>query len=276
MRVEVVTEAAPGRAANEDHAFHSGDLVGVLDGVTVPAGVDSGCVHGPAWYVRQLAGHLERTATGSRSLVDGLAAAIESVRVDHGGVCDPDHPNTPAASLALARVIGDRLEYLLLCDAYLVLDVGDRVEVVTDERFAVAVAGIRRAALTGAVIGSAEQQEQVRWAALQRQRLTNHAGGYWIAAADPAAAYEAVTGSVPLTGAVRVRRAALLTDGASCAVDRYRLYDWRGLLDLVTDHGPARLIRDVRALEAADATGQARPRYKRHDDASVVLCRFGA
>lgn len=33
------------------------------------------------------------------------------------------------------------------CDAYLVLDVGDRVEIVTDERFAVVVAG--RLALTG-------------------------------------------------------------------------------------------------------------------------------
>lgn len=274
MWVQLVSEASPDRVVNEDHAFLAGDLVGVLDGVSVPAGVESGCVHGPAWYARRLAGHLARTVAGAGSLVDGLAAAIKAVRGDHGGVCDLGHPNTPAASVALGRVVGDRFEYLVLCDATLVLDFGNRVDVVTDDRFAAAVAGIRRAALTGAAIGSVEQQDAVRQAALRRQRLTNRPGGYWIAAATPAAAYEAVTGWVPLSGPGRVRRAVLLTDGASCAVDRYGLYDWRGLLDLVCDHGPGRLIGEVRAAESADAAGQMVRRYKRHDDASVVLCQF--
>lgn len=276
MRVTLASEPAPGRPANEDHAFRAGDLVGVLDGVTNPPGMESGCVHGPAWYVRRLADHLARTAADPAApLTDGLAAAIEATREDHGGGCDLGHPNTPAATVALLRVDGDRAEYLVLSDALAVLEVGDRVQVVTDERYTAAVADIRQLVMAGAPpIGSAEHEQRVRQTVTMRQERTNRPGGYWIAAAAPAAAYEAVTSSVPLTGPGRLRRAALLTDGASCAVDSYGLLGWPGLLDLLDRQGPAELIRRVREFELADGTGAARPRYKRHDDATAAFCRF--
>lgn len=276
MRVTLASEPAPGRPANEDHAFRAGGLVGVLDGVTIPPGVESGCVHGPAWYVHRLAEHLARTAVDPAvPLTDGLAAAIEATRVDHGGGCDLGHPNTPAATVALLRVDGNRAEYLVLCDALAVLEVGDRVQVVTDERYAAAVADIRQLAMAGAApIGSPEHDARVRQTVVLRQERTNRPGGYWIAAATPAAAYEAITGTVPLTGPDQLRRAALLTDGASCAVDSYGLLDWPGLLDVLEQQGPAELIRRVREFERADGTGAARPRYKRHDDATAAFCDF--
>jgi hypothetical protein len=98
--------------------------------------------------------------------------------------------------------------------------------------------------------------------------------GYWIAAADPSAAHHAITGSVPQSGGQPIRRAALLTDGAADAVERYHLLDWRGLLDLADAQGPEEIIRQVRAAERCDAAGQQRPRYKRHDDATIALCTF--
>jgi hypothetical protein len=160
----------------------------------------------------------------------------------------------------------------VLCDALLLLDSGDEVQVVTDERFGAAVAGIRREVLTGAVaFNTVEQDSRMKRAALLRQEHTNRPGGYWIAAATPAAAHESVTGTAPLTGPGRLHRAAVLTDGASAAVDRYGLLGWRGLLDLLSTAGPAELIRRVREVENADRTGAEQPRYKRHDDATVPL-----
>jgi hypothetical protein len=52
MEVRLARVAAPDRA-NEDYALAVGDLVAVFDGVTLREGIDSGCVHGPAWYVRR-------------------------------------------------------------------------------------------------------------------------------------------------------------------------------------------------------------------------------
>jgi hypothetical protein len=277
MTVRLASEQAPDRPVNEDAAFAAGGLVGVLDGVSVPDGVDTGCRHGPAWYVRHLSNHLvsihqEDPAQPLNAL---LADAIRAVGADHYGQCDLDHPGTPASTVCLLKNQDTHVEYLVLCDSPLVLDRAGEVDVVTDDRFDTAIAPLRHDALTGeSALDSAEHLARVRRIIGERQQLTNQRDGYWIAAANPAAAYEAVTGTAPLHGPDRLRRAALLTDGASAAVDQYELLDWRGLLDVLTDHGPHELIRRVREAETADRDGHARPRYKRHDDASAALCQF--
>jgi hypothetical protein len=262
---------------NEDFAIAVPGLAGVFDGASLPVGLDSGCMHGPAWYVRQLAARLTAAYVRAREapLTQHLAEAIEQVRRDHDGRCDLDHPGTPASTVCLLKEVGDRLEYLVLCDSPLVVDRGGDVQVVTDDRFTRAVADVRATVLTGqAAIGSDEHAERVRYAVMQRRAMTNQANGYWIAAANPEAAYQAITGTLPLTGPDRVRRAALLTDGAACAVEQYQLFDWHGLLAVLTERGPQELISRVRAVERVDSDGRQRPRYKRHDDATAVLCLF--
>ncbi|MEN3613839.1 hypothetical protein AAH979_30345 [Plantactinospora sp. ZYX-F-223] len=275
MRVRSASAAAPGRLENEDHVFRYGELVGVLDGATVPDGFDTGCVHGPAWYVRRLAARLGLAAADrpAAALTGNLAAAILAVRADHGGACDLDHPGTPSATVCLLRNGGDSVDYLVLCDSPLVLDLGERVQVVSDERLRAAMADLRQKATTVARVGG-EVDPATRFrraVALQREQM-NQTHGYWVAAANPDAAYHAVAGSLPLHGPGRIRRAALLTDGASVAVEQFGLFDWRGLLDLLSEAGPGELIRRVRLVEAGD--GQRRSGFKRHDDATAVLCEF--
>ncbi len=267
MHVTLASEAAPGRLANEDGALHIGGLVGVFDGVTAPPDIPSGCIHGPAWYVKRLTAQLGSVAraTPNDGLSNLLAEAITRVRGDHQGHCDLDNPATPAAAICLARADDDRLEYLILADCTLVVDHGSQTPtVLTDERFGNAVTEIRRAALAdGGISRPAGTPTPGKYA------LINKPCGYWIAAANPQAAYHAVTGQ--FSG---VRRAALLTDGLSCAVDRYHLMTWGGLLDLLTESGPRALIRRVRQAENADPSGNEFPRYKRHDDATAALCLF--
>jgi len=280
MQVWSASSAAPGRQMNEDHAFQFGPLVGVLDGATVPEGFETGCVHGPAWYVRRLAARLavaeaERPAAG---LTGNLAAAILAVRADHGGRCDLDHPGTPSATVCLLRHSGDQVEYLVLCDSTLVVDCGE-VRVISDHRLARAVADVRTTARTTTSGGGrVDPATSFRRAVALQRRQMNQTHGYWVAAADPDAAFHAVTGSLPLDGPYRVRRAALLTDGAARAVDPFALCNWAGLLDLLTEQGPQELIRRIRSAEYADdtpiTTGQL-PRFKRHDDATATLCVFG-
>ena len=271
MRVRISSEPAPGRPVNEDAALHIGSLVGVFDGVTAPRDVDGGCVHDPAWYVQRLVDRVAEVHDEEPNgpLPDLLAEAIQRVRADHDGRCDLDNPATPAATVCLIRPGADQLDYLLLADCTLVVERGDTVATVTDERFAAVIARLRHEAL--AVHGVEIPASQPIAA---KYRFTNRANGYWVAAADPRAARHAVTGRFDLHGPDRVRRAALLTDGASCAVDTFALMDWRQLLDLLSGDGPDQLIRRVRRAENADPTGTEHPRHKRHDDATVALCLF--
>jgi hypothetical protein len=273
MQVDLASTAGQPDHPNEDCAFAIGNLVGVLDGVTEPAGAEEGCHHGPAWYVRHLAARIVEAYTDDEAtpLTRLLAAAIAAVRDDHGPTCDLDRPDTPAATVSLLKASGPQVEYLVLCDAFLVLDLGDRADLIADDRFDRLMTEIRTTVLAPGAVGTVEQATRARRVTRAKYQYTNQPGGYWIAAADPHAAIEAVTGAVPTRG---VRRAALLTDGASAAVDQFALFDWPGMLDVLTEEGSASLIRRVRMAERADPNGEMSPRYKRHDDASVVFCRF--
>ncbi len=277
MEIRLASEASPDAAVNEDHAVAVPGFVAVLDGVTLPAGLETGCAHGPAWYVRRLGAHLvnAHALNPDASLPDILAAAITSVRGDHGSVCDLDHPGTPQSTVCLLRAGQDMADYLVLCDSPIVLDHDGHVEVITDLRLQETSQKLREAALAGAnTFGSDDRATRLRQLVTSQREHVNRPGGYWIAAANTDAAYNAVTGALPVHGPSRLRRAALLTDGASSAVDTFGLFDWPQLLDMLEQLGPAQLISFVRSVERADADGQARPRHKRHDDATAAYCRF--
>lgn len=265
MKVLAASQAAPGRAVNEDHVFIVGGLVGVLDGVTQPAGVDSGCVHGSGWYVQRLAYHLTALylADHDQPLTKLLYDGINSVNEDHQDTCDLAQPNTPASTVCLLREDTDSVDYLVLCDTTLVVERAGSIEVITDDRFRDTITRLHLDAPPPATALSDNRgYTPAKW------NHINRAGGYWIAAATPEAANHSLTGTITHP----IRRAALLTDGASCAVDSLALMGWRALLDLVQNAGPDQLIQKIRQAEIS-LSAQTRG-TKAHDDATVALCLF--
>lgn len=87
------------------------------------------------------------------------------------------------------------------------------------------------------------------------------------ASATADAALWASTGTFPRQG---LRGIALLSDGATRITDRYGLLTWPAVLGVVRDHGPAELIRQVRAAEDSDPDCARWPRKKARDDATIV------
>jgi hypothetical protein len=87
------------------------------------------------------------------------------------------------------------------------------------------------------------------------------------ASASPDAAGHAYTATIPVTG---LRGIALLSDGATRITERYNQLSWAALLDAVRDHGPAHLIRQVRAAEDSDPGCTRWPRGKARDDATII------
>jgi hypothetical protein len=97
------------------------------------------------------------------------------------------------------------------------------------------------------------------------RRLRNQPGGFWVASAEPKAAYEALRGT---TDRAEIELVAVLSDGAARYVERYG-HTWDDLLNLLTTDGPRELVERVWAYDEA-----AHPdsfRGKRYDDASAVL-----
>jgi hypothetical protein len=194
-----------------------------------------------------------------------LAEAIRQVAGLHPD-CDLAHPGTPSATMVLLRVRDEGADYLALADAVLLLDTADGLQVVSDERVN-QLAGKEREAANRVPAGSALKLRRRAQLTRALRRARNRPGGYWVAAADPEAARQAVTGMVPGRS---LRRAVLLSDGASRLVDPFGLATWEELVELLAESGPDELLRQVRAAEAVDPEGRQWPRTKRSDDATAV------
>jgi hypothetical protein len=216
---------------------------------------------------------------GSRrdlTLTECLAEAISRTAEAHVSTCDLSHRRTPQATVVAARWDEDHVEHLVLSDSVLLLERADGgVTTLADTRlneFPPHVRALRarvRALPEGTPERAAAREEFVR--SVEALRNAPDGTGFYTAAADPAVASLAVTGTVPRQ---EVRALLALTDGAARWTEVFELGDRAQLLALVRKEGTAALLARVREAELADPDGEAHPRGKRHDDASAVLAAF--
>ena len=268
MRVLLASEPGVAGRPNEDFAAAVPGAVVLLDGAGYEPESGIGCVHGIAWYARNLGGLLAAGACDDRvPLAELLTQGIERVSQMHVGTCDLGHPATPGATVIIARQSGDTLEYLVLCDSVLVLQArAGEPRAITDTQLDETMARFRPA--TSLQPGTAEHDAAWRAYTRELEDARNQPGGYWLAAADPAAAGHALTGSQPLASLSAV---ALLSDGASRLADRFHLATWVDVCDILCRDGPSGLIEHVRTAESSDPRGERWPRGKIHDDATAVF-----
>jgi hypothetical protein len=271
MHAEMATAAGRVGQPNEDWVGATPTAVVVLDGLTAPRDLDSGCNHGVPWYVTSLGSALlARLMDCTVSLESCLASAIEEVAALHDSTCDLASPGTPQSTVAVVRARDSELEWLVLADSVIILDLGGEVRVISDDRVEKAAQAERAEALRSHV-GSTEHEQDVSRLVQTQRSLRNKPGGYWVAAADPAAASESLTGAAHLS---KVRRAAVLSDGAARLVE-FGLAGWEQTLTTLAENGPQTLIEEVRRVEATDLRGERWPRYKASDDATAIYVRFG-
>ncbi|MDP9684051.1 protein phosphatase 2C domain-containing protein [Streptomyces griseoviridis] len=257
MRTDLVSEPGMSGLPNEDFASVAlpasgrGGTVVLLDGVTPPREAP-GCTHPVPWFTARLGGALTRLTVSLPDvpLADALSRAIADTAEAHAETCDLSHPRTPQATVVLARWSPESVEYLVLSDSALLVEAPDgAVTALLDDR----LARLPRSALATEALVDAT--------------LRNKEGGFFTAAADPAVAARAVTGTLP-RGAVRAL--AALTDGAARWVEKFGEGDWTDLLGVLRKEGAQNLVDRVRRLERDDTERAYLGRSKTHDDATVV------
>jgi len=157
----------------------------------------------------------------------------------------------PSATVVVLKLREHSVDYLVLADSVLVLDLPNELRVVSDDREA-KVGRRFRAQMDSIPNGTPEHEEAHREYVENRRAHRNRSGGFWVASADPLAAEQALTGSVPRT---QVHAAAVLSDGASRLVDRFGLATWEEALKTLDTHGPCEVLRQVRDAETNDLSG---------------------
>jgi Protein phosphatase 2C len=268
LRLQLATVLGRADWDNEDFAAATPGLLVLLDGAGTPSGLDTGCVHSVAWYARTLGGLFLAEATDrTRSLSDALAAAITTTNARHAGTCDLGNSGTPSATVVAVRLAGESLDYLVLCDSVLIVERAMQAPlVITDDRLERLRDGLDSPEVF-ALLGTDEHAVAVLSEVEKFARLRNRPGGFWVASTNPAAARQALTGSIPLADVTAV---TLLSDGATRLVDRFGLLGWADVLAILREDGPDELLRRTRKAEARDPHGRRWPRGKASDDATVV------
>jgi hypothetical protein len=267
----VAMATSPGHVGhpNEDFVGAAPGAVVLLDGAGI-TGTEEICRHGVAWYAHTLGAILLATLTRARGidLVAALAESIEHVAAQHRHTCAIADPSSPQSTVAVVRFAEDRADYLLLADAFAVLERSNAGPLVMTDPREVTVRRECMGPLNGLPAGTPEY-ERAQLSVIDALRARrNQSGGYWIAKDDPHAASEAVTGSVPLQG---LKGAALLSNGASRIVAPYRLAEWPAVLTLLR-MDVDRVLQLIRDAETeATATGSL-PGFKFSDDATVAYC----
>ena len=229
-------------------------------------------LRGGGWYASVLAGQLAARLTGypSMDLADLLAAAIRAVARDH----DLAPGESPSSTVALVRWDDKAVEGLVLADSPVVAATTGGVRVLADDRIVRLPRpgpGYRDRLRAGAGYGE-DHVTALTTAAASFGRLRNTAGGFWVAEADPDAAYEARRASWPRAA---VDKVLLASDGVACGVDDYRIFpDWAAVFDLAAARGADAVLDAVRAAEESDPDGTRWPRPKRHDDQALAVVDF--
>jgi hypothetical protein len=272
LRVSFATEAGSAMTPNEDAVAATPNAVVVVDGVTAPAGLDTGCIHGTPWYASTLAA--ETIAVLSHEPAAGLkwvlAQALSAVAASHSGTCDLSAPGTPSGTVAIARETDTGFDYLVLSDATVAIRKADGVQVINDNRIDDLFGDLRQA-VQAAPVDSVERELRLVELVTTQRKLRNVEGGYWLAGAIPEAAEYALVGTVPLA---EVCVAAAMSDGASRLVDLFASQDWTAALEQLEERGPADWIRRTRRIEDSDIGATRWPRYKKSDDATIACIQF--
>ncbi len=243
---------------NEDALAVGDGVVVVVDGAGIPAELRTGCRHSVEWFARSFAQTFHALLVArSNSMVDALAESITRVRDSHASSCDLA-AGSPSATVAAWRTTGGRLEYLVLCDASLVLvDRRDHSVEVTDRR-------LQR------VLDAAADQDTGDIRAAQRQAVEAHRNrpdGFWCVHHDPVAAEHALHGEVAIEDLSGV---IACSDGGARAydllgthtLDQFARESLSGALQTMADS-----IRsaETQRAELLDARG-----LKVHDDLTIA------
>lgn len=263
--VDAATIQGDGQA-NQDRYVVGDYYAAVLDGASAwpPQRAD----RDGGWYAEQL-GHAIEAAIGSQeSLRHVLAEAIQVVADAHG--LEPG--SSPSSTVALARWNGAHVECLLLGDSTIVVEHGPgEVEVMTDDVLGNVAPEIRASYRERLAAGrgyDAEHQRLLHDLQEEQRHVRNTHNGYWIAEADPEAAYNAHLRHYRPSEASTL---LLMSDGAAAIVQPWAIAPWNAIPSMARHDSCAAILSKVVDAENGDPNGEAVTRSKRHDDKTAVL-----
>lgn len=263
-RIAELPGTSPG--PGEDRVRISSNAVVVLDGAS---GTDRGVSVNT--YVDCLADHLiealENDAAAPLTEVVSKSIGLTASALDLTPGC------APSSTVSIVRHRENMVDVLLLGDSPVYVAHHERIGRISDDRLARLDLPSRARLLQRLAAGHGyddENHEIARRMPGEKAPYMNRPGGYWIAEADAEAGTHAIIYSYP---AGQVLWCVMLTDG----VDEPASHLGIGAEDLAMkdEDGLRETLDQIHHWEHdTDPDAQRLPRFKQHDDKTVVVVRF--
>jgi hypothetical protein len=270
--VEAISLAGDRAKQNDDACGFAGARAWVLDGATdLAAAPLTGSASDASWIAHTANAFLHSTTGVLRERVRETSAHAAAAFARCVGAAPFERWRSPIASLLMIEAAGDQVRGL---------DLGDSRIFARDASGDVFIAGGPEDAADNERALAAAQTDADRpllqrsdtLALLRRMRAElNQPGSRWTFCLDPACADHARAFEWTLS---RPADILLMTDGFAALTDRYRAYEAGALVRAALDKGLHELGRELRAIENAEHSDLAHPRFKKSDDATTLLMRL--
>lgn len=257
-----VAQLPGGNEPTEDRVFIAPNAVIVLDGATQLRKLE----RDGGWIAHEL---------GQR-LIDGLVRSpevalddlLEAALYELVEVHQLQPATSPSTTVNIVRLTATTVDVLVLCDSPVAIRHMDgKVHAIRDDRIGHVLSAI------GRPVGRHRLGDS-KWddALSEFESLRNTSDGFWVASANPRAAREAITQSIPREDVVAILS---MTDGVSVGVDRYGSpASWLEAFSLAEDLGPHAVLELVQTAENQDLDCVRWPRTKPHDDKILAIVRL--
>ncbi|MBC2575620.1 hypothetical protein [Peptostreptococcus canis] len=265
---------------NEDISGFNENYVWIIDGATGLSRTNHMPDHTDArWYSYWWDNYLRENATADIEIDELIKKGIKKVREDftsnlfrdYGiGFSDLAKIEHPSASIAIVKLDGEKMHYLVLGDCRIYTN-DEKIPRIADEsvsKLDEQVFESMKNLNDFGYIHISEIRNMVKMQIIENRLKYNTDEGYWILSFDEKAVDKALKGTIELNDNTKFMMA---TDGYHALSEKYKMVEESELLDKSFEKGLAYMLSVLREFENDEEKVRFIPRFKDMDDCTSVI-----
>jgi serine/threonine protein phosphatase PrpC len=215
-----------------------------------------------------------QTSSANTSLQEIMAASIKKIAefIKH------EYSSAsvfPSSTIVMVRIAKHEIEYLVLGDSSLIFKTGSKTEQISDQRLQQVGSDIRANIISLLQKGQGYSTPEIKRLKSELIELEdtyrNQENGFYVASTDPTVCHQALTGKRKLNPNSNWN-IVLASDGLTRLKDTFEtIPSWEKFISYLAKTPAIEVINQIRSLEYSDPDGKVFPRFRKHDDISMLM-----
>ncbi|WP_028778104.1 hypothetical protein [Shimazuella kribbensis] len=273
--ISTFTNKNPDKLHNEDLVGSYDNVFWLLDGASNPKTSESLLsTQQYVYYLSQKIIETLQTSSTNAPLQQIVATSIKKI----AELIKDKYKSAsffPSSTIVMVRIAENEMEYFVLGDNSLVLEIDSRAEQISDQRLQQIGPAIRNNIVSLLQQGQGYSAPEIKRLKSELIELEdtyrNQDNGFYVASIDPIICNRALTGKRVLNPSQNWN-IALISDGLTRLVDTFRtIPSWEKFISYLAKTPAIEVINHIRSIEHSDPNGQKFPRFRKHDDISMLM-----